>query len=198
LRASSGNSPDQGAKAALGGAKFAGGAWHVLRWFVRATEAASKPSSKPSTSSVQTRRFSRVFGPNVVAMATAAASRPRALSPRPIRAGCFARRTCTSRSNIGFKPGCKIHWQRQNAMPRCDRIAAKLFLIAGPSRSIDSRGETREPLRATAKCMQESAAHKSPKHRQLRVSDRPLPWPQGNLFSETGLTIHRRRPAECI
>jgi len=41
------------------------------------------------TSSVQTRKLSRVFGPNVVAMATSAASRPRAMSTRPIRGTLF-------------------------------------------------------------------------------------------------------------
>jgi hypothetical protein len=68
-----------------------------------------------------------------------------------------------------------------------NRIAAKLFLIAGPSRSIDSQGETREPLRATAKCMQESAAaHKSPNIASFESAIGRCPWPQGISFLRPG------------
>ena len=42
-----------------------------------------------ATSSVHTRKISRVFGPNVVASATSVASRPRAMSTRPMRGTLF-------------------------------------------------------------------------------------------------------------
>ena len=45
--------------------------------------AAHRPA--PSTSSVQTLKLFRVLGPNVLLIATSAASRPRAISTRPIR-----------------------------------------------------------------------------------------------------------------
>jgi hypothetical protein len=42
-----------------------------------------------ASSSVHTRKLSRVFGPNVVAIATSVASRPRAMSTRPMRGTLF-------------------------------------------------------------------------------------------------------------
>lgn|SRR5579862_1962910 len=42
-----------------------------------------------ATSSVHTRKLSRVLGPNVVAIATSVASRPRAISTRPMRGTLF-------------------------------------------------------------------------------------------------------------
>src|ERR1019366_1721124 len=47
------------------------------------------PHARPVTSSVHTRKLSRVLGPNVVVMATSAASRPRAINTRPIRGTLF-------------------------------------------------------------------------------------------------------------
>ena len=42
-----------------------------------------------TTSSIQTRKLFRVFGPNVVVMATSAASRPRAINALPTRGVLF-------------------------------------------------------------------------------------------------------------
>jgi len=66
--------------------------WHAFRDFIR-------PDFK----------LSRVFWPNVVAMATSAASRPRAISTRPILGTLFrGSNVVPGATEIDFKPRCKV------------------------------------------------------------------------------------------
>src|SRR5512132_1404946 len=56
----------------------------LLHVAARQPEPEFRPLGQPSTSSVQTLKLVSVFGPKVVLIATSAASRPRAISTRPM------------------------------------------------------------------------------------------------------------------
>ncbi len=98
------------------------------------------------TSSVQTVKPASVLGPNVLLIATSVASRPRAMSTRPIRGMLFrAIERVPAPSDIGLEPGGKIH----RTIGRRDADIAEIARAVA-SRNVHAAAECDRQMRVVA------------------------------------------------